>query len=235
MTDLLQYFDRVSVINLARRPDRWVAFVERANAAGISGYQRFNAVDGCLSKPPEWYLSGKGAWGCLNSHVQLAQSAARDGLRNYLVFEDDVVFRDGFAENLVATMEKLQGVEWDQLYFGGMHLWKEAGSPWPFRDGVVQCRAVNKTHAFAANASFFQPLQDTALDVPAYMKHVRPNATPESARGPHIDHMLCILHGRMKHRILATNPWLCGQAAGKSDIRGTFVEEEFDDETGWYL
>ena len=40
----------IHVINLARRPERWQHWEAQAKRWGVTGYKRFNAIDGKKSK-----------------------------------------------------------------------------------------------------------------------------------------------------------------------------------------
>lgn len=211
MIDLRHHFGRAYVINLDNRPDRWVAFQERAAAAGITGFERVRAIEGDKCPHPAWWRAGNGAWGCLMSHLRIAQDALLDDLPSYVVFEDDAVFSEDFADRLPSTMRRLDGVEWDMLYLGGQHLWVESGPPWPFCRGVVRCRNVNRTHAFAVSDRFMAQFQQHIMHAPDYI---------ESKEPLHIDHQLGRLHEWRQHRILAIDPWVCGQSSGKSSISG---------------
>jgi len=240
MLDLRRYFGGIYVLNLDIRPDRWEQFQERAEKAGITGFERVRAVEGDKCPHPAWWRSGNGAWGCLLSHARVCQDALMDELKNYLVFEDDVVFSEDFAERLPKIMDRLEGTEWDQLYLGGQHLYVEAGPPWPYRKGVVRCRNVNRTHAFAVNAKFMQLFQQHILHFPDYQKHyVAPKPPDENGEGEirewmsHIDHQLGYLHERRQHYILAANPWLCGQGASSSSISGRETSEQWWPSLGW--
>ncbi len=239
MLNLKSYFGGAFVLNLDSRPDRLEAFYKRMAQANVTGVERVRAVDGSKCHHPAWVRHGNGAWGCLQSHVRVCQDAIMDGLSSYLVFEDDAVFSDDFADRLPGIMDTLQGVEWDALHLGGQHLFHEAGPPWPFRKGIVRCRNVNRTHAFAVNARFMVQFQQHVLHFPDYVdRYIAPkpatDTEPEVKEWmPHIDHQLGFLHERRQHVILAANPWLCGQAAGKSDINGNEQEIQFWNDLGW--
>ena len=157
-----------------------------------------------------------------------------DGLRSYLVFEDDAVFAPDFADRLPEIMERLKDTPWDQLYLGGQHLHVEAGPPWPFCKGVVRCRNVNRTHAFAVNRQFMAKFQQHVLHFPDYLaRYIAPDADGKGEWMPHIDHQLGYLHERRESVTLAMNPWLCGQAAGPSSINGREQEEQWWSDLGW--
>lgn len=234
MMDLTEHFGGAFVLNLDSRPDRWEQFQERAAAARITGFARVRAVHGDSCPHPAWWRAGNGSWGCLMSHVRVCQDALMDGLESYVVFEDDAVFAPDFADRLPEIMERLKDTPWDSLALGGQHLWREAGPPWPFCKGVVRCRNVNRTHAFAVNRQFMVKFQQHVLHFPDYVaRYIAPDADGKGEWMPHIDHQLGYLHERREHVILAVNPWLCGQAGGKSDINGAEQPEQFWPETGW--
>jgi len=225
MLDLSTIFGAVYVANLDCRPDRWEEFCARAAKAGITGFTRFRAIEGDKCLHPAWWRAGNGAWGCLMTHLRMAQDALMDGLDNYLVFEDDVVFSADFVVRLETAMHALDGVEWDQFYLGGQHLYVETSPPWPFRDNIVRCPNVNRTHAYAVNKRFMQKFQQHIMHAPDYI----------DAKGDiHIDHQLGTLHERRENIIIAAHPWMCGQAEGSSDILGDVKEEEWWQDEGWY-
>lgn len=234
MMDLTEHFGGAFVLNLDSRPDRWEQFQERAAAAGITGFTRFRAVHGDSCPAPAWWRAGDNAFACLQGHVRICQDALMDGLRSYVVFEDDAVFGQFFSVRLSEIMGRLKDVPWDQLYLGGQHLHVEAGPPWPFCKGVVRCRNVNRTHAFAVNRQFMAKFQQHVLHFPDYLaRYTAPDADGKGEWMPHIDHQLGYLHETRQQVTLAANPWLCGQAAGKSDINGAEQPEHYWEGLGW--
>ena len=166
MLDLRRYFGRVLVLNLDSRPDRLEAFYKRAAIAGITGIERFRAIEGNKCPHPAFIRHGNGAWGCLMSHARIAENALMDGLRSYLVFEDDAVFSEDMAFRLPGIMDTLETVEWDQLYLGGQVLFKESYPPCPFRKGLIRGWNFNRTHAFAVNARFMVKFYQHILHFP---------------------------------------------------------------------
>lgn len=239
MIDLRDHFGAAFVLNLDIRSDRWREFQERAEKAGVTGFTRYRAIEGDRCPPPAWWRAGNGAWGCLMSHLRVAQDAMLDGLESYVVFEDDAVFSDDFAERLSDTMERLKKTKWHQLYLGGQHLWVEAGPPWPHCEGVVRCRNVNRTHAFAVHRRFMAKFSQHIIHAPDYIEQYTekpPGPDGKPTHRPfvmHIDHQLGKLHEKREHMILATNPWLCGQGASSSNISGKTNSELWWNSTGW--
>lgn len=224
MLDLKNYFDKTYVINLDIRADKWHGFKSRASKAGIKGYERVRGIEGDKSPHPHWWRAGNGSWGCLMSHFKIAQEALMDGLENYLVFEDDACFSEDFAERLPTLAEEIKKLDgaWDMFYLGGQHLYEETSPPWHFREGIVRCNNVNRTHAYAVNARFMVKFCQHILHAPDYI---------EAEHDMHIDHQLGNLH---RHIItLAAQPWLCGQAGGSSNVNGQMKGVEWWHDNGW--
>lgn len=197
-------FDRVVVISLKRRPERLAAFRDRIAAAWPDqAWELFPAVDGICEERPAGWKGTPGAWGCYRSHQAVVEQTIADGVESVLVLEDDVTFLPGFAERLAGIRPP---ADCQQLYLGGEHL----APPEPALDGFARGRNVNRTHAYAL-------LTRQALDL------VREHLVWDPQRWiakHHVDHHLGILHERRKINVYAVTPWVCGQAAGVSDIDG---------------
>jgi glycosyl transferase, family 25 len=118
MKQIIEYFDRSYIINLADRTDRRRQ-VER----------EFRSVD--INIPNEriqFYTAVRptdkagfidiGTRGNFDSHRRVLELANKDRLRNVLIFEDDVCFRnvgESFKDQLIS---QLAHEEWDVVCFG---------------------------------------------------------------------------------------------------------------------
>jgi hypothetical protein len=202
MRDLLTFFDRVVVVNLARRPERLACFRQKlGNGWPFAHPQRFDAIDGSkIHLPADWRL-GAGAWGCMLSHRQIVRSAIAADLDSILILEDDAVPAPNFGE-LAADFLSNIPADWDCLMFGGQHLL----APKPIAPGTVQCVSTQRTHAFAIRRRM----------MPGLLKFW------EMVTNDHCD---VVLAACMSHfKAYAPDPFLIGQAAGYSDV--TLSEEE---------
>jgi Glycosyltransferase family 25 (LPS biosynthesis protein) len=108
------FFEAIYCINLDGQEQRWEHAMEEFRKLGIAeAVQRFPAVE----TPPNHHI------GCALSHRAILAEARRRGLRNVLVFEDDVVFAPDAVEILrqnVAELQRLEGMNpWQILYLGG--------------------------------------------------------------------------------------------------------------------
>lgn len=200
--------DAAYVITLARRPDRLAAFCERLPVDWpLPDVQTWTAVDGQAVERPAWWQTSPGAWGCYQSHAAILDHCLAKGIDRVLVFEDDATFAEDFTSRL-ATLEVPDDCR--QLYLGGQHLSPPERGP----AGLVVGRNVNRTHAFALLG------RDT---IELVRRHLEPG--PHWCTRHHIDHHLGTLHRHRTIRVYAVSPWLCGQAAGSSDVgRGSTTE-----------
>jgi hypothetical protein len=192
---LFDYFDRVVVINLNRRPERLAGFVRRLKDWPFKWPQRVEAADGNMSRPPEQWTAGRGAWGCQLSHHAVLSAALADGLKNILVLEDDAYPVPDFAQRAAEFLERVPD-DWDGMMFGAQHL----REPLPVCDGAVRCVASNRTHAYAVRGHFIKTLRDVwGL-----------NKT---------DHCDLVMSSLMRvFKMYASDPLLIGQDAGESDV-----------------
>ena len=115
--NLNEYFSKLYVINLNRRPDRYeevkVEF-DKINAK----VERVEAVDGNTLPPTD---NKPGNRGLIATNIKILEDAIKNEYDNILIFEDDAVFVDNFNklfnEKILALPEN-----WDILYLGGNHI-----------------------------------------------------------------------------------------------------------------
>ena len=101
-----EYFDRVVVINLDRRPDRMDKLGPQLDELGIE-YERFSAVD-AKELGIEGYIAGT------MSHVAVWKKYKGQKI---LVLEDDALFCEDFNEKFAEVMKTLPQ-DWDIFYLG---------------------------------------------------------------------------------------------------------------------
>lgn len=103
-----EYFDRVVVINLDRRPDRMKRLGAQLDELGIE-YERFSAVDGKE-------LGINPIFAGTMSHVAVLKKYEDQKI---LVLEDDALFCEDFNEKFAQAMETLPH-NWDIFYLGAL-------------------------------------------------------------------------------------------------------------------
>jgi hypothetical protein len=171
--------------------------------------RRARAVDGRKVGQPSWWRAGAGAWGCLQSHIQIIEQASMDGLRSVLILEDDVTFCDDFSTRLAPFLDRVPD-DWHQIYLGGQHLCQRKSPPIRINEEVIRPFNVNRTHAYALHQRFYRPAYEYLTD---YATHAR-------APGRHIDHRYGALHETGRFNIYAPTRWLAGQQESLSNISG---------------
>jgi GR25 family glycosyltransferase involved in LPS biosynthesis len=103
-----EYFDRVVVINLDRRPDRMAKLGPQLDELGIE-YERFSAVD-AKELDVKGYVAGT------MSHVAVWKKYKN---QKVLVLEDDALFVEDFAERFDQVMQTLPK-NYDIFYLGAL-------------------------------------------------------------------------------------------------------------------
>jgi GR25 family glycosyltransferase involved in LPS biosynthesis len=150
-----EYFDRVVVINLDRRPDRMVKLGPQLDELGIK-YDRFSAHDANeLGIKP--YVAG--TW----SHTTVwSRYRQIYGNIKILVLEDDALFCEDFNEKFAETMKTLPE-DWDIFYLGAL-LDKTTGKVEKINDHWARQIISTGTQAYCINPKrlerFYEEVKD---------------------------------------------------------------------------
>jgi hypothetical protein len=154
-------FDAIYCINLDRATDRWQEVTRRLSALGLGHpgrVRQFRAVE----TPSNHHI------GCALSHRAILAEAKWQGLRNVLVFEDDVRFTATACTDLTNSLRELQTRSWHTLYLGG-HRW---GRNFPLAAGCQHLevpKGLTCTHAVAYNHTAYDRILDRLPSAPSAM------------------------------------------------------------------
>lgn len=109
MENPFDYFDEMYCINLDDRTDRWEHAQKEFERAGIlDRVKRFSAI-----------RESDGRVGIIKSNLAIVKLAKEKGLKNVLVFEDDVTFIvQNPQEILTKSIEQVGKLEWSLFYLG---------------------------------------------------------------------------------------------------------------------
>lgn len=226
--ELYDWFDRVVVINLDRRPDRWERVQRHLAEVGwpFRYPQRVSAIDGKQDKRPGWWRAGAPAWGCYRSHLGVIEDALNDGIESLLVLEDDVLLPETFRARVAEFLNQLPK-DWHGLYLGGQHIRPGKQPPENLGNGVLQAKNVNRLHAYAMRGDYLHAVRDHLQDLDAHAQQHRREGAQGQEKAHHVDHRMGVLHETGKWNIYCPEQWIAGQAEGRSDICAKTLKDRF--------
>jgi glycosyl transferase, family 25 len=126
---ILDYFDRLAIIHLPDREDRFRALERELSRIGIDiKCSKVSIPDPPMPETSNGFTS-RGVYGSFLSHLEIIESAYRDGLDTVWVLEDDAIFSKRFQMQQLPIAQYLRANEWDQLFIGHSVLEKLPVSP----------------------------------------------------------------------------------------------------------
>ena len=146
---LNSFFDRVVLINLARRPDRLEKFTAQAEAVGLQ-FERFEAIDARTENltPPQ---------ACAASHREVVTRAKADGIGRLLIFEDDAVFAPHFEAACEVVLAMVPS-DWQMFYLGS---WPH--SIIPVNTLIARTLGTICTHAYGFKSDVFDLVIESSM------------------------------------------------------------------------
>ena len=154
------FFDAIYCINLAEETGRWRDVSARFARLGISHrVRRFEAIRTQHNQHV----------GCGLSHRAIVAEAKLQGLKNVLVFEDDVLFTSDAVSGLETALRELQGREWKMLYLGACR-WRHEYPPIEGATRLAKTGPVTCAHAVAYHHSIYDQILNEVPPSPAAME-----------------------------------------------------------------
>lgn len=158
-------FDKIFVINLDHRKDRWNECKLLFKKYNINNYERFTAVSPKLNEisydqyknfivnKKDWYVPG--AVGCKMSHLNIIKLAKHRGYKNILILEDDFSISKDVNEFNTILFQSMKEIDnnWDMLYLGGNNL--VGPNKIMSNKYIYKAVKVNTTHAYAIKSSIY--------------------------------------------------------------------------------
>jgi glycosyl transferase, family 25 len=115
MNRLIDYFDRIVIINLPERIDRKKAILEEIKKIGGSLSNKIRIFSAIRPKEAGGFPS-IGAHGCFESHLSVLKEAMEDRVDKLLILEDDLLFDKSLYEKEEAVVLALQELPWSMVY-----------------------------------------------------------------------------------------------------------------------
>jgi glycosyl transferase family 25 len=147
--DLYQHFDRLAIIHLPERTDRFRALGAELARIGIDIRGSKVTIPDAPKPADANGFPSRGVYGNFLSHLGILEAALRDGLESVWVLEDDAIFSRRFPREAKVLVAALRAQPWD-LCFLGHSLGRELGGMprglVPYHDRLYwsHCYAVHK-------------------------------------------------------------------------------------------
>lgn len=209
MKQIVEYFDRAYIINLEDRFDRREETIREFCRLGIDAPNQSVRFYNAKRLTEKGSFPDVGIRGCFTSHRNVLQLASQDKLRNVLVFEDDVSFRDVDASLVDQIVTRLARSAWDIVFFGYLRP-LDTGFEGPLVDSPT---SVMGTHFYAVNGGFIDPLLQF-MNQCEKRPPGHPDGGPMTADGA-LNHIRLHLPDM---RVLLAMPNLANQRSSRSDV-----------------
>ncbi len=210
---LFNHFDRVEIIHLKSRTDRYDQLERELHHVGVDIADATNVhIPDAPIVSDSYGFASKPVYGNFLSHLDILERARDDRVDSVLILEDDAIFsnrlvRPGFQAELV---DELSSLEWDILYLGHPRIDSADG-----RQGRFQYtdKAFKWAHCYAVSGNCLDELVE-------YLRSTidRPQGHPEGGK-MYIDGALSHFRKlRSDVRTLICSPTLSIQRGSPSGI-----------------
>jgi len=203
------YFDEIYCVNLDQRTDRWEhAKIEFDSVGVLDKVQRFSAIK-----------ENDGRLGIIKSNLAIIKIAKEKGLKNVLVFEDDVHFINDPVENLEKAINQLGTMDW-WLFYLGANTHEKLNFITKSKPNLLILKNAYAAHSLCYNKKtfdFFIRKYDEITKITEFTD---------------ILDVFLAAYFQRKNLCLVVNPLITTQMASYSDIEKqnvdyTFIEERF--------
>jgi glycosyl transferase, family 25 len=113
-----EFFDRISIIHLPEREDRYTALARELRGLQIDIRESKVEIPFAPKPKDRNGFPSCGVYGNFLSHFDILSRALKDGLQNIWVLEDDAIFSRRMARTQAALVNKLESAPWDLCFFG---------------------------------------------------------------------------------------------------------------------
>lgn len=118
MSYLMDYFDRIFIVNLPSRTDRQAEIATQLKKIGLSLADERVELFPAVRPDTAGDFPSIGARGCFMSHLAVLQKAECLGLQRVAIFEDDLDFVVDFNTRFRLLISQLSSRDWS-IFYGG--------------------------------------------------------------------------------------------------------------------
>jgi glycosyl transferase family 25 len=115
---LLDYFKRLAIIHLPDRDDRLRALIKELSACGIDIKDPKVVIPHAPMPATANGFRSRGVYGSFLSHLEILETAYKDGLETVWTIEDDAIFSKRFRLQQEQIARYLRENEWDLCFIG---------------------------------------------------------------------------------------------------------------------
>lgn len=181
MTALLDYFQRIYIINLPSRKDRKREIQVQLDKIGLSLEHPQIEVFPAIRPDHAGDFPSIGTRGCFLSHLGVLKDAHNRGLETILILEDDLDFSPDFQLRITGILNKLENSSWG-VFYGGHQLFAPIETKHDAKLAKVPAGNVVQTAHFIG---FKQPTIDRLVE---YLENMLLRHSGDPDGGPmHVD------------------------------------------------
>lgn len=164
MSYLREYIDAVLYINLDRRPDRLENITKQIDMMGLSDISyRISAVDHQTLKVKTTEYA-KRQTACSKSHFKAYDFARNNGIKQYLILEDDFEVLKTSDVNGLQIIEKslkqLNSFNWDIFYLSAKVVEQEKNNTLVAPNLIKNKRGLLTAHAYIMNENTYDKIKE---------------------------------------------------------------------------
>ena len=154
---LIDAFERIHIINLPERTDRWRDTLRELGKIGVGPEHPRLRKFAAIRPDTAGLFPSRGAHGCFMSHLGVIRQALHDRLANLLIVEDDIALTPAVALPHAAMIDRINRGDWDFAYPGHVETLDPAGETpqWHSTTAPLVC-----AHFYALNQRILPRLVD---------------------------------------------------------------------------
>jgi len=204
MSNPFDYFEEMYCINLDHRTDRWELAQEEFKSVDIlDRVNRFSAIK-----------NNDGRIGLIKSFLSIFKDVKKRGVKNVLIFEDDVKFINDPLENLSKAIKSTGNIDWMLFYLGANTHEKCI----KFKPNLILLKNAFSAHAIAYNHKIYDKIIDKF------------EKTNEIKNMYDINDVFFCNEIQNKNISLMVNPIIATQRESYSDLEKRFVNYSYIEE-----